>query len=202
MTYDPQNSSPEVANPDLSRCPFHASTLSEHPTQKTAQPSEQPTHEAAVERDDKGVWHVRGFAESRALLRLEGTTQAGFGAERISLLPDTMRPPVLYQEGEAHHEQRTKTARFFTPTTTDKKYRGFMENYAKNLVAEIKAEGRADLNVVSMELAVQVAAQVIGLTDSRLPGLTARINKFFDPMPDSGGAPQAHPRAVHEFADG
>lgn len=187
MTYDPHNSSPDVGNP-LSRCPFHNGTFTQHPAQKTAQPNEQPVSKAALERDAAGVWHVRGFAESRALLRLEGTTQAGFGAERISMMPEAIRPPVLHQEGEAHHEQRTKTARFFTPVTTDKKYRGFMEDYAKSLVAELKAQGRADLNAISMQLAVQVAAQVIGLTNSRLPGMTARINKFFHPMRDLSGA--------------
>ena len=79
-----------------------------------------------------------------------------------------------------HHEQRTKTARFFTPATTDKHYRAFMNAYADELIAELVAHGRADVSELSMRLAVQVAARVVGLTDSRVPGMAGRINAFFE----------------------
>ena len=157
-------------------CPFHPSDQS---ARKTTPPNEKHAS-TRLERDAAGVWHVRGFAEAKTLLRSNRTRQAGFMAERVALLPDTMRPPILFQEGKAHFEQRTKTARFFTPTTTDKHYRGFMNDYADELVAELQARGRADLSALSMKLAVQVAAQVVGLTDSRVPGMAGRINAFFE----------------------
>ncbi len=100
-------------------------------------------------------------------------------AEQVALLPDTMRPPVLFQEGKTHHEQRTKTARFFTPKVTDENYRAFMNAYADDLIAELSARGRADVSELSMRLAVQVAARVVGLTDSRAPGMAGRIDAFF-----------------------
>ena len=111
-------------------------------------------------------------------------------AERVALLPDTMRPPILFQEGKAHFEQRTKTARFFTPKTTDENYRAFMSAYADELVAELEARGRADISELSMKLAVRVAAQVVGLTDSRAPGMAGRIDAFFQQW-------QARSRAEH-----
>lgn len=172
-------------NGEAAGCPFHAAQAV-HPTQKTANPTALRS-DSRVTQDANGVWQIHGFAESRAVLRHEHTVQAGFGAERISMMPDTMKTPVLYQEGEAHRDQRTKTARFFTPVTTDKKYRGFMQNYAKNLVAKLEQQGRADLNELSMKLAVQVAAQVIGLTDSRVRGMDARINAFFEPFSTATG---------------
>ena len=100
-------------------------------------------------------------------------------AEQVNLMPDNMRPPILFQEGKTHHEQRTKTARFFTPVTTDKHYRGFMNTYADELVGEFVAQGRGDLSDLSMKLAVQVAAQVIGLTNSYGLGMARRLDAFF-----------------------
>lgn len=161
-----------------SGCPFHHKEIEERPQRKTAEPQE--TLGARIEQDASGVWRVRGYQEVKALLRAEGTHQAGFRAEQIARMPGTMRPPILFQEGDVHRDQRTKTARFFTPTTTDKKYRDFMTAYADELIAELKKRGRADLSDLSMKLAVQVAAQVVGLTDSYLPGMAQRIEAFFD----------------------
>ena len=168
-----------------SGCPFHGDALDARPTRKTARAAGQG---APLERDESGVWHVRGFREARALLRADGTRQAGFMAEQVSMMPDTMRPPVLFQEGETHRDQRTKTAKFFTPATTDKHYRGFMTAYADELVTELKTEGRADLSELSMRLAVGVAAQVVGLTDSRVPGMSRRIEAFFHQQKAQGAA--------------
>ena len=158
-------------------CP-HSSK--DRPVRKTTPPDEKHASTSRIGRDAAGVWHVHGFAEAKALLRSTRTRQAGFMAERVALLPDTMRPPVLFQEGKAHFGQRTKTARFFTPATTDKNYRAFMNAYADDLVAELVAHGRADVSDLSMRLAVQVAARVVGLTDSRVPGMAERINAFFE----------------------
>lgn len=130
--------------------------------------------------DPSGVWHVRGHDQVRAILRNDATRQAGFGAEMIAKMPVTMRAPVLHLEGEPHHELRRKTARFFTPTYTDKHYRELMEGLCDQLVADIKKRGKADLSEISMKLAVEVAAQIVGLTDSRLPGMGARISSMVE----------------------
>jgi len=92
---------------------------------------------------------------------------------------------VLYQEGEEHRAQRTQIAKFFTPATISKSYRPFMERLADTLIAELKRTKQADLSALSMTLAVQVAAQVVGLTDSRLPGMDRRIDSFFDQPRDN-----------------
>ena len=155
-------------------CPVDHSGLSEAKTLR------QKPHVKAVEQDAEGRWHIYGYAEARAFLRAEGTRQAGFQAERTAQLTKTMRDPILYQEGEAHREQRTKTARFFTPKTTDDKYRGFMEAFADEVLADFRRSSRADLSDLSMRMAVQVAAQVVGLTDSLRPGMNRRIEAFFD----------------------
>lgn len=133
----------------------------------------------ALEVDAKGVWHIRSFAAARAVLRAEETRQAGFKAELIDRAAAKMRPPVLYQEGEEHHRQRRMIARFFTPKTTSEKYRQMMDAYADNILNELRQKKQADLSKLSMSMAVKVAAQVVGLTDSMFPGIDSRINAFF-----------------------
>ena len=132
-----------------------------------------------IARDEAGVWQVRDHALVRQLLRGDGTKQAGFNAELIESVPGTTNQPILYQEGKVHHEQRRQTARFFTPKTVSTRYRELMERLAGRLIARFRREGRADLSAISMRLAVAVAAEVVGLTDSTLPGLDRRLDAFF-----------------------
>ena len=132
-----------------------------------------------IARDAAGVWQVRGHALVRQILRGEGTQQAGFNADLIEGIPGTTRQPILYQEGRVHHEQRRQTARFFTPKTVSARYRGLMERLADQLIARFRRAGRADLSALSMQLAVAVAAEVVGLTESTLPGLDRRLDAFF-----------------------
>jgi cytochrome P450 len=156
------------------RCPIDHSAISQ---QKTARVTEQPGR--PLERDGKGVWHVRSYEQARSILRGAGTRQAGFNAEFLERLPSRMIPPILYQEGKPHHEQRKLTARFFTPKTVSESYQQPMERYAERVIAQLRQRKSADLTAMSMQLAVRVASQVVGLTNSRLPGMTARINAFF-----------------------
>lgn len=132
-----------------------------------------------VEEGADGLWHVRGFAEARRLLRAEATKQAGFKAELIQKLPQHGKTPILFLEGSVHHEQRRLTAPFFTPKAVSARYRGLMEALADSLLARFRAAGRGDLSRIGMEMAVGVAAEVVGLTDSLRPGVDKRINAFF-----------------------
>lgn len=133
----------------------------------------------AVERDAAGTWHIRSFAAARRLLRAEGTRQAGFKAELIEKLPQRGKIPILFLEGAPHHEQRRLTAPFFTPKAVSSRYRPLMATLADAIIGRFAAERRADLSIIGMEMAVGVAAEVVGLTDSLRPGLDRRINAFF-----------------------
>jgi cytochrome P450 len=166
----------ETAHAHLS-CPFQH----EGSEQKTAPPG--TAGGPAVAQDADGVWHVRDLATARAILRADHTQQAGFRAEQVARLPGKMRPPILYQEGEAHRLQRTQIARFFTPATTSNKYRAFMTTFSDNLIEGLRNRKEADLSDISMQLAVSVAAEVVGLTNSRTRGMSQRIEAFFD-QPD------------------
>lgn len=156
-------------------CPIDHAALSQ---KKTAHPTER-LEGPAIERDAAGTWHIRGYAEARSVLRSTDTAQAGFRAELIQRVSGAGNVPILYQEGKAHQQQRKQTARFFTPKAVSSDYRQVMERLADDLVARFTREKRADLSALSLSLAVRVAAEVIGLTNSRLPGMHRRLDAFF-----------------------
>lgn len=136
-------------------------------------------------RDGDGIWRIRDFATGRAILRSADTVQAGLGIELVSKLPSGFRRPVLYWDGPEHREYRRQTARFFTPNWVDGEYRDLMHRIAEREIAVLRRHGRANLSELSFRLAVDVAKEVIGLTDSR-PGTAQRLERFF---PEKVGRP-------------
>ena len=165
---------------DRSACPHGRD---DRLTARLAPPIDGP----AFERDDDGVI-VRGFAPARAVLRASGTRQAGFKAELMDRKPGDGRAPILFLEGKEHHEQRRRTAPFFTPKTVREKHRSLMEAEADRLVARVHRRGRGDLSNFGMEMATAVTARIVGLTEKSNAAMARRINAFFtDPLDDSGG---------------
>lgn len=159
-------------------CPIDHHQFSQQRTAPAAEPTDRP-----IEQDAFGVWHVRGYEETQTVLRSDSVRQAGFQAEMLEKLPSYMNPPILYLEGPPHHEQRRQTAKFFTPRTTDSQYRQMMQAYADELMGDLVQSKRADLSQLSMKMAVRVAAQVVGLTNSRRPGMDRRIDRFITREP-------------------
>ncbi|HEU5200591.1 MAG TPA: cytochrome P450 [Ktedonobacterales bacterium] len=160
-----------------SQCPVDHVAWSRQKTAPVVEPVGLP-----VEHDAAGVWHVRGFGEARAVLRSGDTKQAGFGApvfEKYS--PEGKEiAGILYKEGPGHHEQRRKTARFFTPKAVSANYRSLMEQQADMLVADLQHEKQADLSQIALAMAVRVASLVVGLTNSSQSGMTRRLEAFFE----------------------
>jgi cytochrome P450 len=138
-----------------------------------------------VEVGADGVWRVRGHAAGRAVLRSADTVQAGLGVETVEKLPPRIRRPVLYRDGAEHREYRRQTAKFFTPRRVDEHYRGLMVEIAERQLDVLRRDGEADLSALSFRLAIDVAAAVIGLTESR-PGIDVRLQRFF---PEEFGRP-------------
>jgi cytochrome P450 len=172
-----RQSSPEITESEAerARCPIDHSAWAQQKTARAASPGS-----AAIERDADGIWQVRGFEEARTILRSTETKQAGFRAELLEQLPSGIKnSPILYQEGKAHQLQRKQTARFFTPKAVSSDYRQLMVRLADQLIGELQRARRADLSKLSMTLAVRVAAEVVGLTNSRLPGMEQRLDAFF-----------------------
>ncbi|MFC4452470.1 cytochrome P450 [Deinococcus sonorensis] len=172
---------PDAAAPG---CPFHASTGS-----KTVQP-DAPRPDAAVTIGSQGYYRIHGLDATRQVLRSEAVQQAGLGAEQVRQVQALHHMPVLYMEGEQHHEMRRQTARYFTPVAVAG-YQQMMGQLADRLIADFAARGEARLDDLSLQMAVEVAARVVGLTDSLLPGLARRVTGFVSNGMDSApGAAQ------------
>ncbi len=181
-TYPDVNTPEAIVNPGSpERCPVDHESAAQYKTPRASE-----VGAPAIERGTDGVWHIHGFDEAKVLLRNTHTRQAGFKAEVLDVLPSAMRRPILFQEGEAHLEQRKNTARFFTPKATEA-YREAMEAIADEMVGQLKKDKRADLHQLSLGVAMRVASQVIGLTNSRIPGIEKRLDVFFGDPPDGPG---------------
>ncbi|UQN08111.1 cytochrome P450 [Deinococcus sp. QL22] len=164
---------------DAPRCPFHGDTAS-----LTRRDSIASKIGEAIEVDEHGVYRIHDFQTARDILRAEGVRQAGFMSEVASGVRGLGNLPVLFEEGEKHHEMRRSTARYFTPTRVAD-YEPMIAALADELIAELIRKGEMNLDDLGLKLAVNVAAQVVGLTDSRLPGLERRIISFVEGGGDS-----------------
>lgn len=122
---------------------------------------------------------VHGFEPVRAVLRNEDARQAGFKAELVERFKGMARPPILYLHSEAHRHQRSGTARFFVPKVVATRYRTVMNATSEALVARLERDGHADLDALALEMAVTVAADIVGLTDSDVAGMSRRLDVFF-----------------------
>ena len=152
------------------------------------------TGSPAVEKAD-GVWRVRSTEAVRQVLReRDATTQAGFHSESVQG-GRLKRRPILFMDGESHRQQRSKTARYFAPKTVSTRYRELMETRADELVAAARASGEFRLDQLSLRYSVEVAAQVIGLTNSPIASMARRLERFFDQPPvdaESDGRRRRH----------
>ena len=130
-----------------------------------------------------GVWRVRSLAAARQVLRArESTTQAGFTAEWIP--KGWLRHhPILISDGPLHDEQRSKVARFFAPAVVAQRYPDRMEACADALLARAVAAGGCRLDELALHYAVEVTAEVVGLTHAPTPELSARLVAFFNQPP-------------------
>jgi len=116
-----------------------------------------------VEKDAEGVWHIRGYAEAKELLK-EDLLQDGFAAENVL---KSGLDPVLYQHGDPHRVQRAAIAKYFSPTTVSQKHLPMMEKAADEILAELVKAKRMNLKTLTTRMAASVTAAVVGLKPSK-----------------------------------
>ncbi len=136
------------------------------------------TRQAGIVQKGENEWLISDAKLAQTILRSTEAKQAGFEADTFERNSQAINPPVLLAHGDVHRIQRGKIARFFTPATVKKAYRPLMEELADKLAANIKANKETNLSEVTMEMAVAIAAEVVGLTNSSLHGMARRINLF------------------------
>lgn len=170
----------------------------------THRPELAPPDGRAIQLDPRGVYRIHTFGAAREVLRSEDVRQAGFMSEMARGMQGLNNQPVLFEEGEKHHEMRRSTARYFTPTQVAD-YQPMIAALADDLIAELAHKREVNLDDLSLRLAVNVAAQVVGLTESRLPGMERRITAFVegggDSEPGSVQPPQNRIKALRQQAN-
>lgn len=154
-----------TAPAQVEACPFHAAGDSK--SRRAAGPGSVPDAQP-----------VTSYAGARDVLRRPEMRQAGFKAELVHRRGNPTRPPVLYLHGPAHRRQRAAAARFFAPKVVDEKHRPFIAEDADRLIGDLRRSGRATLDTLALDLAVSVAAQIVGLTESDKAGMIRRIDGF------------------------
>lgn len=111
------------------------------------------------------------------LRQKDATTQAGFSAE---MMPAGVADrPILFMDGEQHRTQRAKVGRFFAPKIVSNRYRQVMEDSADALVTEALAATTFRLDQLTLRYSTEVAAHVIGLTNSPVNGMAKRLERLF-----------------------
>jgi cytochrome P450 len=124
---------------------------------------------------------VSGFAAGRDLLRHPAVLQAGRGADRIPRdRPDQL--PVFFLDGELHKLRRVQIARFFSPAAMTERYRSVIDGSTAKLVGRLRASGREQLDLLSFELACDVASEIVGLTNSHRRAMALRLRAAFDTL--------------------
>jgi cytochrome P450 len=123
---------------------------------------------------DPGARVVGTFGFGRAILRSGQMLQAGASAEQAKVGGEKYGS-VFFLDGEDHRRRRTAIARFFTPKAISTRHRLVMERTSDELLGRMRADGRGRLDELSYQLAVAVAAEIVGLTNSDRAGMARRI---------------------------
>jgi cytochrome P450 len=87
---------------------------------------------------------------------------------------------VIFLDGEVHRSRRAMLARFFSPKAIKDHHLAVMEATTQGLIGQLRKDGRGQLDLMSMQLACDVAAAIVGLTDSDRVAMARRIRMTFE----------------------
>ena len=108
---------------------------------------------------------IGNFFAGREVLRSPLVRQAGATADMADLSkPDEIS--FFFLDGELHRKRRAAVAGLFAPKTIVTRHQAVMKRTMDAIVAKLKRQGSAPLDELSWQMAVDVAADIIGLTDS------------------------------------
>lgn len=112
-----------------------------------------------------GAFRIKSSVLSRAVLRHPEAFQAGAGADSIPV-DDPEHLSVFFHDGVVHHKKRLAIAKFFSAKTVTTEHRPLMERETKRILDKFQQDGRAQLDVMSFDLAASVVSYILGLTNS------------------------------------
>lgn len=115
---------------------------------------------------------------ARDILRNSAIRQGMDGGEFFGE-KDPGRIPVIFLDGDIHKKRRSQIARYFTPKAIRDRHSKVMHETTAELMAELRRSGRGQLDVMSLRLASDVAAEIVGLTTSDASAMSERLRKLF-----------------------
>ena len=132
----------------------------------------------------EGARVIRDFAVSRAILRSPKVRQGGPPNGSPSQDTDISKPgevSFFFLDGDEHRKRRTAMASMFAPRTIITRHRAVMNRTMDAIVAKLQSSGSAALDELSWQMAVEVAADIIGLTNSdSSENLAKRVKAILD----------------------
>jgi cytochrome P450 len=117
----------------------------------------------------EGARLIDSFAASRDLLRSPKVRQAGPPGTAPDERADISKPgdvSFFFLDGDEHRKRRAAVAGLFAPKTIVTRHQAVMNRTMDDIVAKLRLQGSARLDELSWHMAVVVAADIIGLTDS------------------------------------
>jgi cytochrome P450 len=131
-------------------------------------------------RPNPGAKVVTDFRFAQHILRHPSMMQAGAGAEFVDL-SNPEQVSFFFLDGELHRKKRAQVARYFHAEAIEQRYLPVMERVMNRLLADLR-KGPQQLDLMSFQMAVEVAAEVVGLTETPPDPLARRIRRNFDSM--------------------
>ena len=108
---------------------------------------------------------IGSFSAARQILRSPNVRQAGATADQADLSkPDEIS--FFFLDGAEHRKRRAAVAGLFAPKTIVTRHQAVMKRTMDSIVAKLQRQGSAPLDELSWQMAVDVAADIIGLTNS------------------------------------
>jgi hypothetical protein len=141
---------------------------------------------AANVRADPDATVISRFGFARDMLRTPAALQAGAGAEHVKM-DNPEHVSVFFLDGELHRKRRTQLARYFTPKAIRERHEVVMRRTTDALIAELRRAGEGRLDVMSLRLASDVAAEIVGLTASDGRRMAERLQRVFRTMSGMNG---------------
>jgi len=127
---------------------------------------------------------VGGYFAAREVLRSPKVRQAGASADQIDLSkPDEIS--FFFLDGPEHRKRRAAVSGLFAPKTIVGRHQAVMHRTMDLIIARLHRQGSAALDELSWQMAVDVAADIIGLTDSDSnENLAMRVKAVLDSSMD------------------
>lgn len=128
---------------------------------------------------DPGARRLTTMADARAVMRTREVLQDGASSDRFDV-NDGEKCPVFFLDGEPHKRRRAAIARYFTPKAITTRYQQVMEETTDRLLGDLRREGQARLDLITFQLTVAVASDIVGLTESSIPAMAPRLDVLLE----------------------